>query len=183
MPCMPRAGHRLAITIAVLVAALVPALAQDRTEGRLFYEMVVTNPGTRSQGWTGALFGPDGSALTAAPDAVIDTKIGAFRYHVCSVPWDACGFIREGSLPVPGSPSLAVLTDPLGHHFRLYVTAEGSRSEGWRGELWHGDAVLTPVAGETVDTVMGRFLALEPGDVPWGWHGWQPESWSGGPAQ
>lgn len=166
-----------------IVAALVPLAlavgevsAQTRN-GRLFYEMVVTNAGTRSQGWHGILYDADGRSVAANPGVPVETSIGVFEAHACLQPWTPCGFIRAGSLPQSPPPS-AVLNDPVGWGFRLFVSAEGTRSEGWRGELRHGTEVVPAIAGSApVNTQMGRFVSLGSGDHLWGWHGWSPEAW------
>lgn len=163
-----------------LVVALVPlalaghaGLAQS-AGGRLAYEMVVTNVGTRSQGWHGVLFGADGQPLAATPGVTVETGFGAFEAQACNLPWIPCGFIRSGSPPSPA----VLVDDQVAWGFRIFVTAEGSRSEGWRGELRHGNAPVAAHAGAApVDTQMGRFVSLGEGATPWGWSGWVPEAW------
>ena len=163
-----------------LVMALVPlafaggaALAQA-AEGRLAYEIVVTDAGSRSQGWHGILFGADGGALAATPGVTVETGFGVFEAHACTHAWTPCGFIRAGSQP----RSAPLLDDPVAWGFRLFVTAEGSRSEGWRGELRHGDTLVAATAGApAVDTQMGRFVSMGESATLWGWSGWVPEDW------
>ena len=165
-----------------MVAALLPltftvgeAVAQH-AQGRLVYEMIVTNVGTRSQGWHGVLYGPDGRTLAADPGATIETGVGVFEAHACDLPWTACGFIRAGD--APSAPRNVVLEDPVGYGYRLYVHAEGSRSEGWRGELRHGEAMVPDSAGGApVETQMGRFVMLGEGAHRWSFSGWIPEDW------
>ncbi len=168
----------LILVAAVGVFAAVPAfLAQSRESGRLFYEMVVTNAGTRSAGWNGTLYDANGAAIEIAPGATVETEIGTFAMHACTTPWTPCGMLRQG-VPPQDAPSIDVLTDTRAWEFRLYVIAEGSRSQGWRGELRHGDE-LVPPAGDAVETIMGRFVPQGDGEFLWDWSGWAPDGWTG----
>ncbi len=153
----------------------IPAFGSTAGDGRLFYEMVVTNPGTRSQGWHGTLYGPDGKPVAAEPNALVDTGAGMFRYVACDVLWKPCGFIREGTQPVPAT-SAAALLDSEAWRFRLYVHAEGSRSEGWTGELFHGEVITMPTL-DPVETPLGTFVWTGESGMPWGWSGWRPVAW------
>lgn len=167
----------LAVLAALAAGVLAPAVpAQPADEGRLFYEMTITLPGTRSQGWNGTLFGPDGAALEPEPGAVVDTHVGTFRAYPCTHLWTPCGMIRDGSLPVPPAATVEAQFDPQGWTFRLSVSAEGTRSEGWHGALWHGDTLM-PATGDPVETAMGRFVPVGESEHLWGWSGWVPEGW------
>lgn len=167
----------LAAMAAIGAGGLAPAaLAQFAEAGRLFYEMTITSAGTRSQGWHGTLFGPDGAALAPPDGTLIETHVGTFRAHPCTHPWTPCGMIREGTLPLPPASTVEAQMDPVGWTFRLFVVAEGSRSEGWRGMLWHGDHEM-PATGDVVETGMGRFVPVGESEHLWGWSGWVPDGW------
>ena len=171
--------HFLRLALAALAALpATGAPAQERDSGRLYYQLEVTNAGSRSQGWHGTLFGADGAPLVAAPDARVTTPLGVFRNHPCSLPWEPCGFLREDTPPAPAPDTPAALIDSAPWRYQLTVTAEGSRSEGWRGALWHGDEALPPeAAAGPVWTPFGRLVPLADDGLPWGWSGWRPEGW------
>jgi len=148
--------------------AVVPTpavLAQSRDSGRLYYEMVVTNAGTRSQGWNGTLYDANGAAIDIAPGEAVETEIGTFVMHACTTPWTPCGLIRDGAHS-DTTMSVEVLTDSVPWTFSLFVVAEGSRSQGWRGELRHGDDSVA-ATGTAVDTAMGRFIPVGEGENLW----------------
>ncbi len=172
-----RLGFLFVFAVASL-AAVDLASAQSRSDGRLFYEMHITNAGTRSQGLIGTLYGADGAAIDIAPGETIETAAGVFRMHACAQAWDTCGMIREGGRP-EDAMSLEALTDGVPWAFRLYILAEGSRSQGWRGELWHGDQMVSPASAEIVETALGRFVSEGESPYLWGWSGWAPASWNG----
>lgn len=158
--------------IALALLVLLPGTAGAQDGGRLFYQMIVTHPGSRSEGLFGQLFGADGTALEVAPGTAVVTHAGTFYFEPCTLPWQPCGFLHDGQ---EGGP--LGMTDSLPWQFRLYVTGEGSRSEGWRGELWHGDTELPSAGAATIDTPLGHFEAQPEPQVPWGWHGWKPTAW------
>jgi hypothetical protein len=68
-----------------------------------------------------------------------------------------------------------VIIDARRCEYRLYVSAEGSKSEGWRGELVWGDGIVTPPF-ERVLAPMGIFVWSENPEI-WGLHGWFHEAW------
>ena len=84
----------LAIAAVVVVGASpMPTAAHADPPGRLFYEIVVTDPGTRSQGWHGVLYDADGNPIEAAPGQTVSLA-GQFLYDVgefvnvaCENPW------------------------------------------------------------------------------------------------
>jgi len=165
----------LATGLAATLAAPLPA--QDRDAGRPYYEMIVTNAGTRSQGWTGTLYGADGAPVAAEPGSAVETPLGAFSITACTLLWEPCGAIPLALPPGEAAPTLDAMVDVEPWRFVLYIVAEGSRSEGWRGALWHGETELTTGDGSPVWTPFGTFRWLGDDGVMWHWSGWAPEGW------
>lgn len=153
----------------------LPAFANEEP-GRLVYEIVVTNPGTRSQGWNGTLFGADGKALAPAPGTRVETPVGAFIAVKCQELWVPCGMIHDKTLDwMNTTPGNAIL-DGEQWSYRLFVSAEGTKSEGWTGKVLHAGAPVEPGIAP-LDTPMGPYVRVE-SSHPWGWHGWIHQSWS-----
>ena len=68
-----------------------------------------------------------------------------------------------------------IIMDANRWEYLLYVTAEGTKSEGWRGAILHGSGMVeTQIAG--VLTPMGPFRWSE-NPERFGWHGWFHEAW------
>ncbi len=151
--------------------------AQSRNDGRLFYEMAVTNAGSRSQGLEGTLYDAAGNAVTVAPGETVETDIGTFIMNACAVPWDSCGMYRKNDKE-DEAVDIFLTMDSVPWEFRLYVIAEGSRSEGWRGELWHGDQQVMPEGTKPLATALGHFLPRGDAQMLWDWSGWIPASWA-----
>jgi hypothetical protein len=154
---------------------------------RLFYELEVTLPGTRSQGVRGRLYdqqgrpvivGSDGSiapetAPHVTPGGRIATNAGVFVMRPQAHLWDVSGMIHEAMLGADGVNDPSVDGPIL---FRLYVTAECTRSEGWRGELHFANTERAPMQRGSLRTPMGRFV-FRTSEHLWGQRGWFPESW------
>jgi hypothetical protein len=151
-------------------ASTSPAATGDdrRSAGRLLYEIELTAPGTRSQGWRGALYDPKGVRVDIAVGASIDANVGRFRRVDCVHLWDVCGMIHEGD-----NANVILGAEPW--TYRLYVSAECTRSEGWWGELARAGENLAPQS-ETIVTPMGPFVARHSPHA-FGQHGWFPVSW------
>lgn len=143
---------------------------------RLIYEIVVTHPGTRSQGWNGSLFGLDGKALAVATGERVETPIGGFVAVACRELWVPCGMIHEKTLAWMKDGPGNVILDGEPWRYRLFVSAEGTKSEGWRGEIVHAGAAVEPV-DKPAETPMGSFVRIESPHA-WGWHGWLHQSWT-----
>jgi hypothetical protein len=141
---------------------------------RLFYEITVTAPGTRSQGWHGTLFDRDGSALTAKPGDSVATNAGTFVAVACDHLWTPCGHIHEDLLAWMKTNAGNVIMDRKPWVYRLYVRAECSRSEGWRGELIHGGRIIA--RGKRARTPMGPFV-WHKGRYLWDQVGWLHVAW------
>jgi hypothetical protein len=183
-PAAPGPGVLSMKMVATLLSALVavpacwqPARAADE---RLVYTMEVTAEGTRSQGWLGTLYDEAGNPMAVPPGWTVTTGAGTFVSVACVVLFHPCGMIdtdMRAWMSTGGGNDLGI----AGHWaYRLTVSAEGTRDEGWRGELLR-DAV--PVAAPTdrvpVATPWGPFRWWQ-GDGPWGRHGWFHASWVNG---
>lgn len=165
----------IAVSLLAMLAAALPAEAND-APGRLAYEIVVTNPGTRSQGWRGTLFAADGSPLQIEPGGRLETPAGAFVSVACRELWVPCGMIEQRTVAwLKSTPGNAVM-DGQAWSYRLYVSAEGTKSEGWTGELLHADLVIEQGSAD-MDTPMGPYVWLD-SPHPWGQHGWFHRSWT-----
>lgn len=168
---MDMKGIRLALSI----LGCAPAAAQDGE--RLVYEIVVTHPGTRSQGWVGTIFGADGLPLRLAAGEGVDTPAGRFVSVECRELWVPCGMIHEKTLAWLGTSPGNSVRDGEPWSYRLFVAAEGSKSEGWRGEILHAGQAI-PGDVKTLDTPMGPFGWTESPNA-WGRHGWFHQAWAG----
>jgi len=167
---------RLAVVLGV-AGLPVQAVAQA-PDGRLIYQLEVTQPGTRSQGWLGTLYDETGASIVAEPGATVETLAGTFEYRPCTYLWSQCGFIRVGMLPVTAPSSPAALMENQAWVYRLYIHAEGSRSEGRTGVLKQGGIAVFPGGMRRVETPLGVFVAVDNGGQLWGDAGWFPETWN-----
>jgi hypothetical protein len=160
-----------------LTAVTAWGQAAQAADERLLYTMEVTAEGTRSQGWLGTLYNADGNAIAVPAGWKVTTGAATFVSVACTVPFHPCGMIDDDMrawMSTGGGNDISV----AGHwEYRLYVTAEGTRSEGWRGELLH-DTVAVPAAADRVpvSAPMGPFRWWQ-NDDPWGRHGWFHASW------
>lgn len=154
--------------------------------GRLFYEIVVTAPGTRSQGWHGVLYGEDGREMVVPEGETVSTALGSFTNVPCEHMWSTCGLIHEDMIEWMKAHQANVILDSKPWSYVIDVDAEGTKSEGWTGLLTHGGEEVLPLSGRTL-TPMGPFVVQGSGTDPWGVNGWYPESWSnvagGGPSR
>lgn len=168
----------IGLALLALVAAWIvwPKQARSGEGARLFYEIVVTAPGTRSQGWHGTLFHRDGSAYALPAMMSVNTNAGVFAGVACAMPWAPCGAIHADQLAWMKTHGGNVVMDRGAWSFRLYAVAECSRSEGWRGELLHNGRPV-PLSGKRVRTPMGPFVRKASPHL-WGQNGWFPASWS-----
>lgn len=158
------------LTSAACVSAQVPPPAA----GQVFYEMVVTAPGSRSQGVRGQLFDANGQpqphVLTLEP---VQTPIGAFDRIGCAHLWSVCGDLRRADGFFPGGPT----NDPTVDGPTLFRVSRAGTPPGlrFRGELLsNGRAV--PLA-ERIETPMGPFVAFEGQFMGQDWSGWIPADW------
>ena len=150
-------------------------MSSNSAAERLFYQITVTNPGTRSQGWKGTLYDPAGKAIEIEPGKSVKTHVGEFVSIACKLLWVPCGMIQSDVVNWMKTHEGNVIIDARSCEYRLFVSAEGSKSEGWRGELVWGDVVVTPKF-ERVLAPMGIFVWSENSQI-WGLHGWFHEAW------
>jgi hypothetical protein len=142
---------------------------------RLFYQITLTAPATRSQGWKGTLYDRAGRAIEVEPGKSMKTNIGEFVSVACTLPWVPCGMIQSEVASWMKTHESNVIIDSRSCEYRIYVSAEGSKSEGWRGELVMGGSIVTPQF-ERVLAPVGIFVWSENFEL-WGLHGWFHEAW------
>ena len=163
--------------LTALVAALAGFEAAQAGNERLVYKIEVTALGTRSQGWHGTLYEEDSQALNLPPGWKVTTGTGTFVSVACGAPFYPCGMIHTDmrAWMIMGAGNDLSATGYW--EYRLYVTAEGTHDEGWRGELVHDDVVVpAPSNRVPLQAPMGPFRWWNsPG--PWGRHGWFHASW------
>ena len=94
----------------IVVQVPDPAQAQE-ADGRLVYQLQVTQPGTRSQGWFGTLYDEAGAAVTAEPGATVKMPFGTFENLPCTYLWSQCELTPAGMLPVAPMTGFAALTE------------------------------------------------------------------------
>ena len=175
----------LALAFALAPAAIATASAVDLKlpgprpgDGRLVYSMDVTNPGTRSQGWVGTLYDVDGEAMDVPSGETVMVGFDTYVSVECKEPWVPCGMMRENMIDwLKTHQTNADMGDAV-WRYELSVTAEGSRSEGWTGELYRDGAPVSFDDDTRIETPMGAFVARMNGNS-WGTHGWLPVSWVG----
>lgn len=171
-------GRLLVLACAVVAAQSFFGGAQASKE-RLVYEITVTDPGSKSQGWHGTLYDQNGQAMQVEAGKRVKTIAGEFE----SVPfvqlWVPYGMIHVDMLRWLKDSGSDIIREDQPWWYKLYVTAEGTRSQGFRGELLRGRGVVTPETdGEHVKTPMGPF-DWHTSPHGWGSHGWIHASWSG----
>lgn len=147
------------LTLAATAAALAIAsasvtLADDPSRERLAYEIVMSNPGDRSQGWGGTLFWPDGTPLEMRPGSSVQTNFGKFvPAGPCPRPTIPCGFVEERMYTHYTNTPMG----PTPWRYRLHIRSGCYRSEKLRGELIRGGQSLGGRPGDTIETPMGTF--------------------------
>jgi heat shock protein HslJ len=167
------AGMLRLTALLVALAAALPAVAT--ADEPLVYEMVVTSPGTRSQGIRGILYGPDGAARDVPAGAEVDSALGRFRSVPCETLWSVCGVLREDMLAWIGEHPINGLHEgPTG--YRVYRAGSPDEPPAWRGVLLEGDAIV-PDSAAPLSTAMGTFRPGAPLSADAPWSGWIPESW------
>ncbi|XTP35518.1 hypothetical protein ACORG1_04555 [Mycobacterium sp. TJFP1] len=171
------------IAAAALGATLMPAAAHAVPPGRLIYEIDVTAPGTRSQGWQATLYDPAGDPIDAVPGEAVATPLGEFVGFPCDYPWDACGMIRTDMAEWMKTQQANVIMDSGSWSYHVYVDGEGSDREVWTSTLLHDGAEISPdpdgnpLTGAQIDTPMGPFRTGTPTATDWARAGWLPSSW------
>lgn len=162
----------LGIALALAVCWVTAAAAADEA---LFYEITVTNPGTRSQGWHGVLFDPAGHEVAAGPSQSWSTNAGDFVSVPCAQLWDPCGVIEADQLGWMKANGGNFIMDSGSWSYRLYVTAQCTRSEGWRGAVLHNGIPVKSWSGK-LKTPMGPYIRKRSPHL-WGQSGWFHKAW------
>jgi hypothetical protein len=140
------------VSLAAVFAAGLAA-ADGIPPGRTFYQIVVTSPGDRGQGWNGTLFQQSGAALPMQPGQPVQTNAGTFVPVPCGAPHDPCGFIEQRMTATLTNENLG----PTQLTYRLLVGAECSRSEKLFGEILRDGKPVLGKAKDTLATPMGQF--------------------------
>ena len=147
-------------------------------EERLVYEITVTSPGTKSQGWHGTLFGKDGKPVQAEPGKTVKTNVGEFVSIAETNLRTPYGMIHTDMVRWMTAENGNIIMDSDPWEYRLSVAQEGSKSEGWRGELRHSRGIIAGPGGDgPVKTPMGPY-AWVANEQLWGLHGWIHVSWT-----
>lgn len=141
---------------------------------RVFYELVVTAPGSRSQGVRGQLFDAAGRPQSDAPRLEpVQTPIGPFERIGCQYLWSVCGDLRRVEGFVVAGPG----NDPMQDGPVLFrvTRIEGAGRARYRGDLFDGPRSV-PLAAR-IETPMGPFVRLEGEFAGQAWSGWIPAYW------
>lgn len=147
-------------------------------EERLVYEITVTAPGTRSQGWHGTLYDKSGKPVQVEPGKTMTTNVGEFVSVAETTSETPYGMIHTDMVRWMTAENGNVIMDREPWEYRLYVAHEGSKSEGWRGELRHSRGIIAgPSGDEPAKTPMGPYAWVQSEHL-WGLHGWIHVSWS-----
>jgi hypothetical protein len=165
----------LMLAAAVVAASVTqgePAAARGE---RLVYEIVVSDPGTRSQGWQGTLYDEADRPVVVAPGDRFENRLGVFESVACAQAWSACGMIHADMLAWMKTHEHNVIMGPEPTVYRLFVLHEGTRSEGYEGRLFVNDAEITPCAPPRA-TPMGTFVCKGRTHL-WDRAGWYHEAW------
>lgn len=131
----------------------------------LVYEIDVTAPGTRSQGWHGTLYNENGQVVDVDVGKTVTTDIGVLVSVAAGPPWKPYGLI-------PQTPGMDNNIMPDQWSYKLFKSGAESTASSWRGELLRGPVAVEPQTnGEPVPTAMGPFIWSSD-------HGWAHKSWN-----
>ncbi len=154
--------------VLVVVLSSDPSNAAEKApvnNEQLAYEITVTAPGSKSQGWHGTLYDKNGQPMKVKSGEKWSTDIGilvSVKYKQKHIPY---GMISENQLKRIEN----ILMDES-WSYKLYRTHTDSKCPSWRGELQRRNVVIKPDTGEQVQTPMGPFKWLkEPQNEPHGW--------------
>lgn len=143
---------------------------------RLLYEIHVTSPGTRSQGWRGTLFESNGAPIALAPGQRIDTPAGRFIGVRCELLWRPCGAIHEDMLAWMQGRDHNIQMGRDAWIYRVY--AHGFYGDRLSGELLRNGRPIDD--GREVQTPMGPYRWIDDRTViTAGRRGWFHVSWWG----
>lgn len=147
-------------SLAALLAACAPLSAPQPSPAaddvRLAYQIIVTAPGTRSQGWRGTLYQADGAPIALAPGARVNTPAGRFIEVACQHPWSACGAIEQGMVRWMTNHQHNI---PMRERWTYRIYARGFYGDRLEGELMHDGVRVEPA--QHVATPMGAYRWIE----------------------
>jgi hypothetical protein len=168
---------RVLVACAAIPFLLPPQLlgASEIRKDKLVYEIVVTAPGTRSQGWKGTVYDLSGKPLEIAVGETVQTNFGIFKSIACTQIWSTCGLIRSEMVEWMKTHNANEIIDAQPWHYQLYVIAPNSKSEGYEGILVHGSNEIG-IEIPTVETPMGLFVSKGRSHL-WDRGGWYHVSW------
>lgn len=168
--------------VAALAGALLAACASfgapqpppANDDVRLAYQITVTAPGTRSQGWRGTLYQADGAPIALAPGARVNTPAGRFVGVACQHPWSACGAIEESMVRWMEDHQHNI---PMRERWTYRIYARGFYGDRLEGELTRDGARVEPA--RQVATPMGPYRWIESTDdtTTSTRRGWWHEGW------
>jgi hypothetical protein len=158
----------------LLLSVQLPDASEIRKD-KLVYEIVVTAPGTRSQGWKGTVYDLSGKPLEIAVGETVKTRFGEFKSVACTHIWSTCGLIRTEMVQWMKTHNANEIMDAQPWRYQLYVIAPNSKSEGYEGVLVHGPNEIG-IEVPTVETPMGLFVSKGRSHL-WDRGGWYHMSW------
>lgn len=130
-------------------ASLGAAPPAPEASARVLYQIDVSAPGTRSQGWRGVLYGEDGAPIALAPGARIETTAGAFVGVACPYAWSTCGAVET---------RMHAWMQSHDHNINMrerWTYRLQARGDALYGELLRDGVALT--SGDEVLTPMGLY--------------------------
>jgi hypothetical protein len=157
------------LLLVLLAAAAFPFGSPAFAAGseRLVYQIVLTLPGSRSQGWHGVLYGPNGTPRVVPAGQRVETDIGTLisKPIQMGLAWRPYGM-------VPAAPGMRNDIAKGPWNYRLYETGIGTACKAWRGDLISGGKpVPHPKPGVSLRTPWGPFV-WRPGRG-WAHHAWK----------
>lgn len=163
--------HSTYLLLSILLAAAnittwTTSAAQPENE-RLLYEMIVTTPGSKMQGWYGVLYDDAGRVIQLKPGEQSGTPAMTLVGVAKS---DGEYWKPYGAIPVGGVPENIILS--AAWNYKLVLTNLQSKCPSWRGELRRDGVLFQPTNGSSVTTSFGQF-AWSASD-----HGWVQPQWN-----
>ncbi len=140
----------------------------------------ITGKGSRSQGEYSILTHNGEEVCPQKKDEILITPIGIMKYIDSHLVWGWHGWYPEKT-----DPSLKgcryeylkgegkELERKEAWVYKVWTTAEGTRSEGKYGRLFHNGKEVCPKIGQVIlFTPLGEFSFVD-NHRKWGWHGWK----------
>ena len=163
-----------AALLAACITIIAPPGAPD-DDARLLYQIEVSSPGTRSQGWRGVLYDRNGMPIALAPGARVDTPAGRFVGVACPHAWSTCGAIEERMLAWMERHEHNI---NMRQRWTYRIHARGYYGDRLEGELLR-DGVRVE-AGREVMTPMGPYRWRDGSRAPSAQRrGWWHVAWGG----